>query len=351
MRQIFLMIPLFIFGANSGYLYCLYSENKDLQQALISISIIIGLIAALSVNFIINNNMAAIAVFLMILVISLEKVLIAREKMIIASIYKAIISLAMLSIATFLYYKNFKISALTLYSSSITIAITLWIILIISYLEMGLTGWRCTLNNIFSDFYYLVRKGFILSIQSYILLLYFIFDRHIVINYYNEFNAEYALAFTLSQVIFIAINTFTFTAQQKIGVRFVSFNLEDHNKILSTVFRLFIFLFLVGVVGVYLYSTFISGYGNFIGSFIIMSLLYGGYYSYSTMAIVGFYQGSALASLGVILFFFILNAAASILIIEFNPNYYINLIKSGALLLLSAWVYDLSIRKKYTVNG
>jgi hypothetical protein len=349
-RQLFLFAPLVLFGANSGYLYCLYREKQNHQHSLLIFSNIFGFIIGFGIYLIYDSLIIASAIFLMIFVAAMEKILIVKKEFILASIYKAIISSSMLLIAIWINYNNINYSAMLLYSTSVVMAIIIWTYIIhiklnsSSFLEV--INFKKNINN----FFHLIRRGFILSIQSYVLIAYFAFDRYVINKIYPEYSAEYALAFNLSQVIFIAINTITFSAQQKIGIKYEEFDFKKHKKMLFIGLKLFTVIFIIGLIGCYVYSVFVNSYGSFIKSFVIMAVLYGGYYIFSTVSIVGFYQGLAFSSLLIILLFCFINVICSWLIINFGGGYYLIILKSGLLLVLSAWVFDLIIRKNYQVS-
>lgn len=347
MRQLFLMAPLLILGTHSGYLICLYKERRDLQLSLVTMTVLIGVGISAVVSVTVGSLLPALAVFLMILVAGLEKVLVAQGALIVASIYKAMISAALLGVGLYAYMVKLEVSALTLYSGCVVVGVLLWGGVI--WFSADLAGLRAQINlrRSVREFVDLAQHGFLISVQSYILVGYFLFDRFVVNSYYHGHASEYALGFSLSQIIFIAVNTVAFAAQHKVGVRLDEFSLKNYNQMLTTTFILFVVLLGVAVPMVYLFSQVIDGYGSFINSFFLIAIFFGGYYAISAIAVIGFYQGMARKALVVVVFFFLLNAVITWGLIADGYGYYGNLVKSGLLLLLSAAVFDQMIRREF----
>jgi hypothetical protein len=347
MRQLFLMAPLFILGAHSGYLICLYKESRDLQLSLMIMTVLIGASVSAVVGVIIGGLLPAVAVFLMILVASLEKVLVAKGKLIVASVYKAIISGVLTLIALCLYLMKLEVSPLALYSGCVVAGVLMWGIVIWFTADLDVLLAQINLRRSVREFFQLARHGFLISVQSYVLVGYFIFDRLIVNSYYNYYSSEYALAFSLSQIILIAINTIAFAAQHKIGVNLNEFSLKIYNQMLATTFILLFVLLGLALPIIYIFGLIVNGYGEFINSFILIAIFFGGYYAISAMAVIGFYKGMAKKALYVLVFFLFFNVIITSVLIEYDYGYYKNLLKSGLLLLLSAVIFDQMIRREF----
>jgi hypothetical protein len=346
-RQLFLMAPLLILGAHSGYLICLYKERRDLQLSLVIMTVLIGAGISVAVSVMVGGLMPAVAVFLIIIVASLEKVLVAKGKLIVASVYKAIISAALIGFALYANQMALDVTAITLYSVCVVVGVLLWICLIWFTADLKELRAQINLKQCVREFLDLARHGFLVSVQSYILVAYFLFDRLVVNSYYKNYSSEYAIGFSLSQIIFIAINTVAFAAQHKVGVRLNKFLLIDYNKMLANTFIILVVLLAFTVPIIYLLGWFITGYGNFVNSFAIISFFFGGYYAVSALAVVGFYQGMARKALYILLFFLILNILVTLGLVQYDLNYYFNLLKSGLLLLISAVVFDQMIRREF----
>ncbi len=87
LRYLFLVVPVLLWGAHSGYLYILYRRGEDLATALMVFSIVSGVTAALSIFLFLGEVFVAIAALLAIILISTEKVLIAKKKLVLASLH------------------------------------------------------------------------------------------------------------------------------------------------------------------------------------------------------------------------------------------------------------------------
>lgn len=351
MRQFFLMAPLLILGAHSGYLISLYKEKRDLQLSLVIMTGLIGVGVSAVVSLMVGGLLPALAVFLMILVASMEKVLVGRGNLIVASVYKAIISGVLICFALYAYYIKLDVSALALYSGCIIVGILLWGFVI--WFTSDLKEFQGSINfrRSVHEFLHLARHGFLINIQSYALIAYFIFDRIIVKSYYSDYSSEYAIGFSLSQIVFIAVNTVAFAAQQKVGENLNKFKLKDYNKMLIVTIILYAVTLVVAVPMIYLFSQWVTGYGNFVNSFILIVTFFGAYYAVSAISVIGFYQGMAMKSLYVVVFFLMLNIVMTIGLAENDYGYYSNLFKSGLLLLLSAIVFDKMIRLEFNKNS
>lgn len=347
MRQLFIMAPLLILGAHSGYLICLYKERRDLQLSLMIMTVLIGAVISIAISLTVGGLLPAIAIFLMILVASLEKVLVAGGKLIVASVYKAVISGALIGIALYANLMNLDVSALSLYSGCVVVGVLLWGVVI--WFTIDLDGLRAQINlrRSISEFLDLARYGFLISLQSYVLVGYFLFDRLIVNSYYSEYSSEYALGFSLSQIIFIAINTISFAAQHKIGVNLDQFSLKMYNQMLLTTLTLLAALLSVALPMIYLFSQIVNGYGEFINTFALVASFFGTYYAISAVAVTGFYRGMTKKALIVSVVFLLLNILVTLGLAENKFGYYENLFKSGLILLSGALVFDQMIRQDF----
>ena len=347
LRYLMMLAPIFLFGAHSGFLYQFYNNKIDHIKILCLFSFLVSSVIATLIFFITEKILVSIAIFCLILVSPLEKWLVVSGKLILASVYKSFISISMiiLGCVSFLYYNGESFT--DIYSLSIIIGSLVWGVYLLSLVKAPFSSLLDVEG--FSSFYQgviqLVKSGFVINIQSYVLVAYFLFDRFFIGQFYSESEREYALAFSLSQIIFIGLNTIAFSAQRNIGSSIQTYTLENYSRGIKLVFMLFSVLGFVGVCGVFVLNLFIAGYGDFIYSFIITSIFYGAYYAFSSFSVVAFYKNLSFSALFILLVFMILNITLSYLLISYKGGYYLMLFKSGLLLLLSSLVMDKYIRR------
>jgi len=223
----------------------------------------------------------------------------------------------------------------------------LWGIVIWFNADLDVLRAQINLRRTTHEFIDLVRHGLLIGVQGYVLVAYFLFDRLIINSYYHDYSSEYALSFSLAQMIFIAVNTVAFAVQHKIGVNLNQFSKKSYNQMLATTFILLAFLLMVTVLMIYLFGWVVNGYGDFINSFVLIAVFFGGYYTISAFAVIGLYKGMASKALFILVMFLILNILITLVFINYNCDYYDNLSKSGLLLLISAVVFDKMIRREF----
>ena len=244
-----------------------------------------------------------------------------------------------------LYFLNLSISSLELYSVCVSVGLVLWVCFVWIRYNLNLLRISFHLRRYFFEFIDLSRNGFLISIQSYILVGYFLVDRLFVNTYFAAHSSEYALGFSVSQIIFIAVNTLAFSAQQKVGEGLKKFTLKDYNNLLIIVIVLFSCFFLVSTPLVYLFSLFLSGYGNFVFTFMIVSFFMVLIMQFQQLVLLDSIKMSK-DSLFLIVTFSIFNIILSIVVQSFSLGYYFSIFKSGLLLLFSAVIFDRIIRRK-----
>jgi hypothetical protein len=340
LRNIFLIAPITLLGAHSGYLLVYYNQHKDYKNALLLFTCTSGLCLSFCVFFIFHNLLASAAVFFVLACNSVEKILIVEGRLIWASVYKSMVSLFMICICLGSVFFSFSLSSIDVYAASTILGISFWLIL-------GFANTPCIFpfKCDWSEIRELISRGFYLNIQTYILLIYFLVDRYFINAVYVDHAAEYAISYSFSQIIFIALNTIAFSAQQKMGLNVNSIGLNGYNKLLRTTVVLYCVLLTISFIAVLCLAPFLSRYGDFKYSFIIISIFVGGYFTISSFSVLAFYKGLASKMMGSILLVSILNIAISYCFMKYSVDYYLNLIKSGFLLVLSALMVDNSIRK------
>ena len=277
-KQILLSVPLILMGSYSGYLVLYYNQNLNYEEKLLNSNFIIAILTSIICYLIFNNLIISLSIFIFLPVFAIEKILVAKNKLILASIYKSFISIVLLGFSIFIIFFPNDIPAITIYAWSTFIGIFLWLIIV--HLKTNLFHRifrKFSLKETFKYFFEMAKVGFLINIQTYILLCYFISDRIFINNYYSLKSSEYAISFSLSQIIFIGINTVAFEAQRKIGINLSNINNKKYQQLTNLTFLLFFLLLIPGLIFVLLFNFFIKSYGDFYLSFIIISVFTGGF--------------------------------------------------------------------------
>ncbi|RXI35523.1 hypothetical protein CRU99_13860, partial [Malaciobacter mytili] len=127
-KNVFLVIPILLFGINSGYLNVFYRMNKDLRIELIFLGLILSLFSSVFYYLIYSEIFFAFAVFCFVFVMSIEKTLVVAGYFILASIYKGIFSLILIFLVTFF---NVDDNTFIYYSISIILGTIIWLVCIL----------------------------------------------------------------------------------------------------------------------------------------------------------------------------------------------------------------------------
>lgn len=345
-KQIFLLVPFLLLGMHSGYLYVYYADKREFHVPLLVTGCLVGFLSFVLLLLYTNNVLVSCAVLSLIMAIVIEKILVSYGSLILASLYKALVSGVLIIGAVFVYVFDLNISSYSFYSLSFVFGFFAWLLLVFLYSNFFATLHRPMLSSLKTDCLRMIKSGFFISLHTFFLIGYLLFDRFVVNTYYSNYSAEYALAFSLSQIVFIGVNAVAYVSQHRIGVGFESMTRFDYMHLVESVWRLFFILFVFGLSVCFVVSHFVSNYGQFVYSYIVISFLFGGYYVYSSISSVGMYRGLASHSLIVFVIVFVINIFVTLMFVYLDVPYYINVVKTGALLLASALCYHLIILRR-----
>lgn len=353
LRQLYMLAPVLILGAHSGYLFLYYKKEEDSRNQLIALCIINGIVGSAFVYWYLNSVIASLALCFFLLTVALEKVLIVENQLVMASTYKSSMSLTALMLAVFVSGYDIQIAALDFYALSAILGIFFWL----AYLFRRLGGNLLMSNTQVGDesiaapaaISRLIRNGFMLSFQSYLLLIYLVYDRHYISSHYSdEYAAEYSIAFSLCQIVFIAVNTIAFSNQRKFGADFLSLDLSSYNRYIKSSFIFFFLLAAISIPCVYMFSFFVSGYGDFLKSYSILVAILGIFYVFSALSIIAYYQGQSKYMAFAFAFSLVFNIVLSEIVV--GINYYLHLVQSSLILLLAGILIDRAIRRHFYKN-
>lgn len=348
-RYALMLAPIILLGSPSGYMYLFYKNNEDLAQTLFLSAFLFAGSAGIFIYILSNSALAAATVFLFILVLALEKICVVNKQLIFASVYKSICSFMTLILGALFYLKYINWPPDTLYMTGVLVGQAIWLALFIWSRKFALTTLIMTkpeFKNHLKECLKLINKGFLINIQTYVLAAYFFCDRYFIAQHYPEHISEYSIAFSLSQIVFIALNTIAFASQQRIGSSIESYSLATHTKSLRTITFLFVALILISMPAVYLFNLVLPKYGDFYLSYLVIAILVGAYYLVSTFAVVGFYHDLHWFGLLSVVFILVINISTNYLFYSLEINYHWVLLKSSFLIFLSSLITEFRIRRE-----
>lgn len=335
-KNIIIFIPILLMGINSGYINIYYKQQIDYRKELIILGLMISLLSALVVYVISSNLFFVFATFCFVFIFSIEKILIIDGYLILSSVYKAFFSISLILLVSFFEIEN---NLEMVYSVSIIIGFIIWMLFIyLKYKEIFVFRLKIGFLRLINIFFILVKEGFLIALQSFILIGYFLFDRWFIITNYSQHIAEYSISFSFAQIVFIALNTIAFSMQRKLGENLKTYTKNKINNILTINIVFFIVVSIISLFIVYLiiHYSFFEEYGDFLFSFLIILLFYGFYYTLSTYNVIALYSGLAKKLLLIIFVGLIFNIIASYITYLMAFSYYVLLIKSGIILFIVA---------------
>lgn len=340
-KQMMLFAPVLLLGAATGYLHSLFAGGRDLQAALLLGSALLGIAGGAGFAFVSGSPLAGCAVFLMVMAASVEKILVSVNRLLLGSLYKALVSVSLVC-AVLAIGNSSMLSATNLYSTAVVFGCLVWLGATFWVGALRLPRWD-GMGRARGDFRELVQNGFALNAQTYIILLYFIVDRMAISSLYPDRNAEYAIAYSVSQIVFIFMNTIAFSMQYVAGKNAAGMTATQYRQMRRTVLTLGGIIFLAAIPCVYAFSVFLPQYGNFINSFLLIASLAGVFYALSAISLVGFYLNLSAFALKLMCIALVLNVATLLLWNMVDLGYYANLVRTGVILAACAYVYDRKI--------
>jgi hypothetical protein len=340
-KQMMLFAPVLLFGAATGYLHSLFSRGRDLQEAMLLGAALVGIAGGGVFAYVSGSLLAGCAVFLLVMATAVEKILVSVNRLLLGSLYKALVSVSLVCAVLAIGHAS-MLSATNLYATAVLIGCLAW---------LGATFWvgavrlprLGALASTPADFRELVQSGFALNAQTYLILLYFIVDRMAVAALYPGRNAEYAIAYSVSQIMFIFMNTIAFSMQYVAGKNAAGMTAAQYRQMRQTVLTLYGIIFLASIPCVYAFSQFVPQYGDFINSFLLIASLAGAFYALSAISLVGFYLNLSSFALKLMCIALVLNGLTLVLTSMLDLGYYANLLRTGAILAACAFVYDRKI--------
>lgn len=340
-RQILTFLPIALLGASLGYVKLHFDNEFDnLESDLICGTIISSVTVSIFVLFFSNSFLFSISSLLFVISTSLERVVFAQGRLIWASLYKLFISASVIIIfsATHIFCsETFSISA---YFSSVIMGCLFWLILVQTRIYNIVREFTKINTKSVSGFVRLVFNGVSLNILTYVLAIYFIFDRYTISKFFPASNFSYALSFSLSQIPIILLNTIAYTFLYKMGLNIGDIGKNEYKKYRLTSIIVFLISFILGSIGGYIYLSLINMIDSAYLIFLILNFFLGLYFALSAATGVALYLDLSGKGLAILLCCLAVNLALSpfVTMVDWSAELYV--LKSGAILVLSALLLD-----------
>ena len=340
-KQMMLFAPVLLIGAATGYLHSLFAGGRDMQGALLLGGALVGIAGGFVFAYVSGSFLAGCAVFLLIIAACVEKILVSVNRLVLGSLYKALVSVSLVC-AVLAIGNSAMVNATNLYSTAVVLGCLAWVGATFWVGALRLPRWD-GIGRVWDDFRELVQNGFALSAQSYIVLLYFIVDRMAIATLYPDRNAEYAIAYSVSQVVFIFLNTIAFSMQYVAGKNAAGMTASQYRQMRRTVLIVCAIIFFASIPCVYAFGLYVPQYGDFINSFLLIASLAGIFHALSAISLVGFYLNLSAYALKLLCIALSFNVLTLILTNMLDLGYYANLARTGAILAACAYMYDRKI--------
>jgi hypothetical protein len=351
-RQILSFLPLALLGSSLGYIKVYFDGKSERAHAdLFNGALISAFFAALLIFTFTSLISFAIATFLFILCTATERIAFVNGNLILATIYKGIISIFVL--ALFVFIKRFYSNSLSLdiYFVSVCLGCTIWLI-IISYRIINIRNLIFQNNFSFAKKYYsMISEGFFLNALTYAIVLYLMVDRRIIEHFYPSSHYHYALSFSLSQLSLILINTIAYSFLYKMGDEQKIISFKNYKTYRTTAVFSFFFVYICGMIGGYIYLAFIVNAEDALYIYSIVSFFLGLYFAISAATVLALYLDLARAGLAIFVASIALNLVISPGLAFGNWPVEIYLVKSGVILTLSAVALDFLIVRRLKARG
>ena len=329
LKNIVSLSSIILLGSHTGFVYYFYTSKNDYFIDLINGSFLILIPISVIYSLYYNNFYFIPLIIFFGTTIFLEKKLQVEKKFYLAILFKPIFGLvSLLSLYISLYFFSININITLFLAFVYTTSILVWFILIYHFASDVVSNvfnkWKIEKKNIFI-FYKLIKAGLVENLASIILLFYFFIDRYYLRNFHPEDIASYSLAFNLSQLIFVGMNSMTYLKNVEIGEKLDNIKGGDVITILKNSLFMFFLLLVFVNFGAFVYQIFKGDYKYLIQYTFILSSLIGLYYTLNVVGIIPLLHGKQ-NNITLILFFF--------LIINILSTYIMYLLKSPAIFVI-----------------
>ena len=161
--------------------------------------------------------------------------------------------------------------------------------------------------------------------------------RNLILENFTTDLAGFSLAFNVALFVFLGINTYGYILTVRIGEEIDSIFKSTLKKYLKNAFLVFILLFFAGFFIIYIYDNFIVTFDNIILYYLVITSFVGLYYVFSIISPVLLYRNTINQSTTFFVFVLIIDYLSNIYLLKFDMSSFQILLKSGSLLLISAF--------------
>ena len=341
-KFILYFVTFFLFGANSGYVYCKYNDNKDYFYSLLTIGSIVGAGVSIVLFLYYQNIYFSLSSFLMFTFLIVEQKIKVENEFFLALAIKPLISMT-LSVYAILYYKgkieNYGINFLYI---SIVVSFFIWITLVMFRLR---TNFSFKFKVCFTEYGTLISKGFFVNIATLLFMGFFFSDRYITKEYYPEYLASYSFSYNLIQFVVLALTTIGYVNVVKMGE-----NIKEmrYSVVLQTIkysYKLFLSCYILFGIFLFVISPFFDFQG-FVLISLLMAAFVGHFHVINSVSSLAQYLDFQRDVVFMMFILVVLNLISSYILIYFKLSYFLIIIKSGLLLNLYIWHVLYKIRSK-----
>ncbi|WP_343844260.1 hypothetical protein [Bowmanella denitrificans] len=211
----FILFNFVALGAGTGYITdTINSSNRTDLNAMVLI--VGGGLYAFCVSAILlflKLDVLAVLVWFSVLTILIESILKTREKYLAAMSFKPILAVTLIAGAVAFQVSDSSVSYYVLFS--VALSFVLFAILACSFLiDKGYIKSQLQKINFLASikgFWFCVKAGVLMNSATAILFIMLYMDRLFIKNHFNDFLADYSLAFAITQLTMVAVTTFSYT--------------------------------------------------------------------------------------------------------------------------------------------
>lgn len=328
-------------GAYTGYVYKFYQERADHFRSLLLSSAVVGLLTGIGYGIVFKSFTLGVAAVCVVLSVVLEKKLQVYRCFVHASLFKAICSVSLICVAYAASRSLILLPAADLFGLAIVASFLVWSLLCFRVLKTCSLGYHVECDARFSwqSVMMFVRKGFILNLATQFLSYYLFFDRFYVTREYASYVSGYSLAFNVSQLVFVGLNTITFVYLSDIGDKATELSRSFLTKKIAVAAAFLAGLFLTGAGACFIYSSYVHGYHGFFDSYLAIASLFGAYYALSVISSAALFTNTTNHLAVILAVVLALKIGVTKLLFPLLPvGYFQFLVFSGVLLVLAGVV-------------
>jgi len=338
-----------LMGAYTGYVYKFYQDRTDHFVSLLIGSSVVAVVTGISYGIIFKSVPLAVAAICIILSVVIEKRLQIYRCFVYASLFRAISSIVLIVVAYCASRSFINLPAADLYGYALITSFLLWSGFCFKTLKVCSLEYQVEKESRFhwESVWVFIKKGFIVNLATQFLSYYLFYDRFFVTNRYSNYIGGYSLAFNVSQLVFVGLNTISFVYLSDIGDMANDLNKRFLTRKLVAAGILLTCLYILGAIACFVYSCYVKNYFGLFNSYLVIASLFGAYYAVSVISSAVLFTNTSnhlAIILGIVL---LIKIGISKLILPLIAvGYFQYLVFSGAMLLAAGIVTTVYIFKK-----